>query len=223
MAHTRDASPQHLAQRVGGQAARRDDARGARRRYRQPVVDGGERRHAGALLDACCPGLQELGGIAGLNAVRGTAGPRGRVPCVPDVVRSGRKPLAGGERMTARPALLGSEEGLRRLAGFTARQGRPGACQRGAATRQGPRTEGPIGPDPWAAHRVARHRHDGEALFQGVIRALATTGAVAAQVTGRVEAPELETTARDGGGGHVTRKRRRPATRGQVPERAVTV
>ena len=40
MEQTREAITQHLAERLCWQAARRDDARVARRLYRKPVVDG---------------------------------------------------------------------------------------------------------------------------------------------------------------------------------------
>ena len=48
MAHSRAALTPILAERVCGQAARRDEARGARRLDRNPVVDGGYRRDDGA-------------------------------------------------------------------------------------------------------------------------------------------------------------------------------
>jgi hypothetical protein len=94
-----------------------------------------------------------------------------------------------------------------RLVGFHAQQVRQGVCQRGAATRQGPRTTGPICPDTWAAHIVALQLRDLEAWCNGVIRALAQVGVLAAKVTGLVDATDLETTAPYEGGGHVTRTR----------------
>ena len=87
-----------------------------------------------------------------------------------------------------------------------------------AAPRQGPRTAGPIGPDPWAATIVKRNLHDLEAPCNGVMRALAKPGACAAQGTGSGDAPALGTTAQDEGWGPVTRKRRLTDTRDQVHE-----
>jgi hypothetical protein len=73
---TREERTQHLAERWCGPAARRDDVRGARRVYRQQVVDGVYRRDEGAWLDACFHCLHELGVGDGLPAVPGTASQR---------------------------------------------------------------------------------------------------------------------------------------------------
>ena len=64
---------------------------------------------------------------------------------------------------------------------------------------------------------------DLEVLCNGVIRALAKAGVLAAQVTGIVEATDLETTAHDEGCGQVTRQRKSTDTRGHVHEIDVTV
>ncbi len=110
-----------------------------------------------------------------------------------------------------------------RLVGFNAQQVRQGVCQRGAATRQGPRTTGPICPDTLAENIVQLNVRDLEALFNGVIRALAKAGVLAAKVTGIVDATDLATTAHDEGCGHVTRQRKITDTHGHVHEIEVTV
>jgi hypothetical protein len=125
--------------------------------------------------------------------------------------------------MHALPALRCSAAALMRWVGFKAHQGRQGVCPRGAATRQGPRPEGPIGPDTSADHRVQVNRRAVAALFNGVMRALATMGVLAAKVTGSVAATALETTAPEAGCGHGPRKRRITDTRGHVPASEVTV
>jgi hypothetical protein len=223
MEQTREAITQNLAERLCWQAARRDDSRVARRLYRKQVVDGVYRLDEGALLDDFFHFLDELGVVDRLNDVQGTAVQRVMVPCVQYVLLYGLKTLYGVESMNALPALLFSDEALMRLVGFNAHQVRQGVCQRGAAKRQGPRTEGPICPDALAANIVKLHLRDLEALFNGVIRALAKTGALAAKVTGIVDATDLETTAQYEGCGHVTRKRRITDKRGQVHEIEVTV
>jgi hypothetical protein len=119
--------------------------------------------------------------------------------------------------------LLFSDEALMRLVGFKAQQVRQGVCQRGAATRQGPRTAGPICPDTLAENIVQLNLRDLEAWFNGVIRALAKRGVLAAKVTGIVDATDLETTAQYEGCGHVTRTRKITAKRGQVHEIDVTI
>jgi DDE family transposase len=131
--------------------------------------------------------------------------------------------LFGIESMNALPALLFSDEALMRLVGFNAQQVRQGVCQRGAATRQGPRTTGPICPDALAENIVKLSLRDLEAMFNGVIDALAKTGVFTAKITGIVDATELETTAQDEGGGHVTRKQKMTDKRGQMHEIEVTV
>jgi hypothetical protein len=83
MGQTRGEIDHILAERWCGPAARRDDARVARRLDRQPVVDGVERVDEGALLDACFDGLPPRGGGEWLNDVRRTAIQRERVPVVP--------------------------------------------------------------------------------------------------------------------------------------------
>jgi hypothetical protein len=125
--------------------------------------------------------------------------------------------------MHALPALLFRDEALMRLVGFNAHQVRHGVCQRGAAHRQGLRTTGPIGPEALADNSVKLNRRDLEALFNRVIRALAQAGALAATVTGRVDATALETTAPDAGCGQVTRTRKITDKRGQVHAIEVTV
>ena len=223
MEHTRAAITQNLAERLCWQAARRDDSRVARRLYRKQVVDGVYRLDEGALLDDFFHFLHELGVVDWLNDVQGTAVQRVMVPCVQYILLYGLKPLYGVESMNALPALLFSDEALMRLVGFNAHQVRQGVCQRGAAKRQGPRTEGPICPDTLAANIVKLNLRGLEALFNGVIRALAKTGAFAAKVTGIVDATDLETTPQYEGCGQVTRKRRITDKRGQVHEIEVTV
>jgi hypothetical protein len=125
--------------------------------------------------------------------------------------------------MNALPALLCSDEALMPLVGFKAPHVRQGVCPRGAATRQGERTPGPISPETWANNRVKLNVRDLECVCKGAIRALAKAQVVGAQVTGRADGTDLETTERSTGGGQVTRTRRSEETRGRVPEIAITV
>jgi hypothetical protein len=223
MEHPRAAITPNLAERLCWQAARRDDSRVARRLYRKQVVDGVYRLAAGALREDFFPFLHELGVVDWLHDVQGTAVQRVMVPCVHYILLYGLKTLYGVESMHALPAVRFSDEALMRLVGFNAHQVRQGGCQRGAAKRQGPRPEGPICPDTLAANIVKLKLRDLEALFNGVIRALAKTGAFAAKVTGLVDATALETTPQYEGCGQVTRKRRITDKRGQVHEIEVTV
>jgi DDE family transposase len=166
--------------------------------------------------------LQEVGVGDWLGEVQGTAVQREMVPFVQYVLLYSLKTLCGIESMNALPALLFSDEALMRLVGFNAYQVRHGVCQRGAAHRQGPRTRGPIGADTLADNIVQLNLRDLEALFNGVIRALAKAGVLAAKVTGIVDATDLETTAHDEGCGQVTRPRKLTDTRGNVHEIEVT-
>jgi hypothetical protein len=125
--------------------------------------------------------------------------------------------------MHALPALLFSDAALMRLVGFNAQQVRQGVCQRGAARRQGPRTTGPICPDALADNVVKLNLRDLETSFNRVIRALAQAQVFAAQVTGIVDATDLETTAQYEGCGRVTRQRNITDKRGTVHEIEVTV
>jgi hypothetical protein len=84
MTQTREAIAQQLAERWCWQAARRDDARVARRLYRKQVVDGVYRLDEGALLDDFFSFLHELGVVDLLGDVQGTAVEREMVPCVQD-------------------------------------------------------------------------------------------------------------------------------------------
>jgi hypothetical protein len=93
------------------------------------------------------------------------------------------------------PALLCSDAALMRLVGFKAHRVRHGVCQRGAAQRQGPRAKGPLCADALADNIVKLNVRHLEALFNGVIRALAKAGGVAAKLTGLGDATEWETTA----------------------------
>lgn len=126
--------------------------------------------------------------------VQGTAMQREMVPVVQSRWRYGLKTLFGMERMNALPALVCSAEALRRLVGFNAQHVRHGVCQRGAAKRQGPRTEGPMCPDALAQHLVPLNLRDLEAWFKGTRRALARAGVLGAKVTGIADGTDLETT-----------------------------
>jgi hypothetical protein len=100
---------------------------------------------------------------------------------------------------------------------------RHGVCQRGAAQRQGPRRTGPSCAEALADTIVPLHLRDLEAWCNGVIRALAKAGVLAAKVTGIVEATDLETTEHSEGWGQVTRQRQVTDTRGHVHAIEVTV
>jgi hypothetical protein len=223
MGQSREAMTQHLAERWCGQAASRDDARVARRLYRKHVVDGVYRLDEGALLDDFFQFWRELGVLDLMEGVQGKALQRTMVPMVPDLLRYGLKTLLGIDRMHARPALLFSDEALMQLVGFKAQQVRHGVCQRGAATRQRPRPEGPIGPDTLANNIVKLHLRDLEAWYNGTIRALAKAGIFGAKVTGMVDATDLDTTAAYEGRGQATRTRKITDKQGRVHEIEVTV
>jgi hypothetical protein len=223
MEQTREASTQNLAERLCGQAARRDDARVARRLYRKQVVDGVYRLDEGALLDDFFHFLRKLGVLGLMEGVQGKALQREMVPVVPYLLLYGLNTLCGIESMHALPALLFSDEALMQWVGFNAQQVRHGVCQRGAAKRQHPRTEGPMCPDTLANNIVQLNLWDLAAWFNGTIRALAKAGICGAKVTGMVDATDLETTAAYEGCGQVTRTRKITDTPGNVREIEVTV
>jgi hypothetical protein len=223
MRQTREAFTQNLAERLCWEAARRDDTRVARRLYRKQVIDGVYRLDEGALLDEFFHFLEELGVLELMALVRGTAVEREMVPWVQYVLLYGLKTLFGIESMNALPALLFSDEALMRLVGFNAYQVRHGVCQRGAAKRQGPRTEGPICPETLAHNMVQLNLRDLEALFNGSIRALTQGGVMGPKLTGILDATDLETTQHYVGCGQVTRKRKVTDKRGKAHEIEVTV
>jgi hypothetical protein len=223
MAQSREEITENLAERVCWQVACRDDSRVARRLYRRQVVDGVYRLDEGALLDDFFHFLQELGVVAWLDTVQGTALQREMVPVVQYIVLYAVQTLFGIESMKALPALLFSDEALMRLVGFNAPQVRQGVCQRGAATRQGARTAGPICPETLAQNIVKLNVRDLAVLLNRTIRALAHAGSFGARVTGIVDAPDLETTVHYEGCGQVTRQRKRTDKRGKVHEGEVTM
>jgi hypothetical protein len=189
MEQTREEITQNLAERLCWQAARRDDVRVARRLYRKQVVDGVYQLDEGALLDDFFHFRHELGVADWLTDVQGTAIQRVMVPFVQYSLLYSLKTLFGIESMNALPALLFSDEALMRLVGFNAQQVRQGVCQRGAATRQGPRATGPICPDTLAENIVKLNLRDLEALCNGVIEALAKTGIFPAKIQGLLMPP----------------------------------
>jgi hypothetical protein len=223
MGQTREAITQSLAERLCWQAARRDDARVARRLYHKEVVDGVYRLDEGALLDDFFHFLRELGVLDLMERVQGKAIQRAMVPVVQYLLLYGLKTLFGIESMNALPALLFSDEALMRVVGFNAQQVRHGVCQRGAAKRQRPRPAGPICPETLANNMGKLNLRDLEAWFNGTIRALAKAGIYGAKVTGIVDATDLETTAQYEGCGQVTRTRKVTDKRGKVHEIEVTV
>ena len=147
---SREGMTQHLAARVCWQAARHDERRVARRLYRTQVVDGVDRLDAGAGLETFCHCLQALGVLDWLAHVPGQGMKRAMGSCVQDRRRYGLKTWCGLEGMQARPAVRCSAAALMRLVGLKAHHVRPGACQRGVATRQRPHTAGPRCPDTLA-------------------------------------------------------------------------
>jgi hypothetical protein len=223
MAEMREAMSQNLAERLCWQVARRDDSRVARRLYRKQMVDGVYRLDEGALLDGFFHFLQALGVMASLEQVQGTAIQRAMVPCVQHVLLYGLKTLFGIESMNALPALLFSDDALIQLVGFNAQQVRDGVCQRGASTRQGERTPGPICPDMLARNIVKLNLWDLEVVFNGAIRALAKAGILGKKVTGIVDATDLETIERYECCGQAIRKRQVTDKHGKVHEIEVTV
>lgn len=86
MQQTREEVAQHLAERWCWQAARRDDARVARRLYWRHVVDGVYRLDDGALLHDLFSFLPPLGVVDWRHEVHRTAIQREMVPVVPDVL-----------------------------------------------------------------------------------------------------------------------------------------
>jgi hypothetical protein len=173
MQHTKDELAQNLAERLCWEVAHRDDTRVARRLYRKQEVDGIYRLDEGAVLDDFFHFLDQIGVMALLAEAHGTAMQREMVPYVQYVLLYGLKTLFGIERMNALPVLLFSDEALMQLVGFNAQQVRQGICQRGAATRQGERTPGPISPETLANTIVKLNLRDLEFVFNGAIRALA--------------------------------------------------
>jgi Transposase DDE domain len=223
MEQTREAITQNLAERLCWQAAHRDDARVARRLYRKQVVDGVYQLDEGAVLDDFFHFLRKLGVLDLMEGIQGKALQREMVPVVQYLLLYGLKTLFGIESMNALPALLFSDEALMQLVGFNAQQVRHGVCQRGAAKRQQPRTEGPICPDTLANNIVQLNLRDLAAWFNGTIRALAKASLFGAKVTGIVDATDLETTAAYEGCGQVTRTRKITDKHGHVREIEVTV
>jgi len=125
--------------------------------------------------------------------------------------------------MKARPAWWCRAAALLPWVGVKAQPGGQGVCQGGAATRQGAREPGPIGPAPRAQPSVRLPLRARAAGWTGARRAWARAGVGAAQGPGLGDGPALEPTAPATGCGQLTRQRRREATRGQAQEIAVTV
>jgi hypothetical protein len=223
MRQTHDEITQTVAERLCWEVARRDDSRVARRLYRKQEVDGGYRLDEGAVLDDFFHFLDQIGVMALLTEIHGTAIQREMVPYVQYVLLYGLKTLFGIESMNALPALLFSDAALMQLVGFNAQHVHQGVCQRGAAKRQGERPPGPISPETLANNIVKLNLRDLEMVFNGAIRALAKVGLFGKQVTGIVDATDLETTERYEGCGQATRQRKVTDKHGHVHEIEVTV
>jgi hypothetical protein len=155
--------------------------------------------------------------------VHGAALPREMRPSVPSVWRDGVTTWFGIESLQALPPVWCRDDALMRLVGFTAPHVRQGMGQRGAATRQGARTPGPLSPEPLANQIVTRNLPDPEPVGTGALRAWAQAGVFAKQGTGRAEGTDVATTDRDGGGGQVTRQGRLEDQQGRVHALEVTV
>jgi hypothetical protein len=177
----------------------------------------------GAVLDDFFHFLRTIGVMALLEDVHGAAIQREMVPYVQYVLLYGLKTLFGIDSMHALPILLFSDEALMQLVGFNAQHVRQGVCQRGAATRQGERTPGPISPETLANNIVKLNLRDLERVFNGAVRALAQASVFGRRVTGIADGTDLETTDRYRGCGQVTRKVRIEDKHGWVHAIEVTV
>jgi hypothetical protein len=160
----------------------------------------------GALLDDFFHFLRASGVIGLLEQVYGVAIQREMVPFVQYVLLYGVKTRFGIESMNALPALLFRDGVLMCLVGFNAHQVGDGVCQRGAAKRQHAWAPIPICPDTLANNIVKCNLRVLEALFNGVIRALAKVGAFGRWVTGIADGTDLETMERYADCGQATRK-----------------
>ena len=196
MRQTRDKITENLAERRCWEVAHRDDARVARRLYRQQEIDGVYRLDEGAVLDAFFHVLQAVGVMALLAQSQGAAMQREMRAFVQDVLLSGVQTLCGIESSKALPSLRLSDEALMPLVGFHAPQVRQGLCQRGATTRQGERPPGPLCPATLAKNLVQWNVRDLEAVCTGRMRALAQAGVFGAPVTGMADGTDLDTTER---------------------------
>jgi hypothetical protein len=223
MRQTPKATEQNLAERWCRRAARRDDSPIARRLYRKQVVNGVYRLDKGALRDDFFHFLQALGVVDLMERIEGTAIQGEIVPVVQYLLRYGLKTMFGIERMHTLPTLVFSDEALMRLVGFYTQQVRHGVCQQSAAERQRPRTEGPMCLDALANYMVKLHLRDLEAWFNGPMQALAKVAIFGSEITGMIDAKDLETTAAYDGCGLVTRKRKSTDKHGLVREIEVTV
>ena len=92
MERTREAITQNLAERLCWQAARRDDARVARRLYRKQVVDGVYQLDEGAVLDDFFHFLRSCSGSPPKSAQSTAARSRRSLPDVGFGARS-QKPV----------------------------------------------------------------------------------------------------------------------------------
>jgi hypothetical protein len=159
--------------------------------------------------------LADLEGLTGRPHARGKGGEREVVPMGQEILRDGLKTWCGITRMHALPAWRLSDAASMHVAGCNAHHMRHGVGPRGAATRQGPRTAGPSGPEALANHLVQLDVRAWAAWCQGASRAVSTAGRFRTQGTGMVDGTERETTAPDEGGGPVPRTRQRTDTHGQ--------
>ena len=170
-----------------------------------------------------CPSCRRVGSWRGWSP--STAPPsRGRWgPGCRTVLRDGLKTRCGIERLKALPTWLCSAGALRPRVGCNAQPVRAGVCQRGASTRPGERTPGPVCPETLATPLVQRHVPPLEVWCHGAMRAWAQAGVFGKTVTGRVDATDRDTTAPSAGGGQATRTRPVTDQHGTVQASEVTV
>ena len=202
---THDEITQNLAERLCWETARRDDSRVARRLYRKQLVDGGSRLDEGALLDDFFHVLQAIGVMSRLEEAHGAAIQREMVPFVQYVLLYGVKTLFGIESMHALPTVLCSDEAFMQLVDFNAQQACQGICQRGRPRGRASGFQGRSARKPWPEHRAMAPAGSGDGVSWGH-SGPGQEGVFGTKVTGIADGTDLETTARDTGGGQVTRK-----------------
>jgi hypothetical protein len=135
-----------------------------------------------------------------------------------------QKQIAGLPSINAVEDVLLTEEAAMRTVGFNAHQIKEGISRRGRQRRnEGGAPGKPVAADSLSQNFCEIAAPAIEALFNTAVRALAAQGVFPRQVTLALDPTDVETSARFGGAGHVTRKKKIRDKRHRLTTVAVTV
>jgi Transposase DDE domain len=190
----REKSQSAVQERLGWQAAQRDDRQVAQALHEGEEIEAMHELSEAGLLDEFFHYLELVGVYQLIEQLELRTVQRVFLPVTQLVLLYFLKIIIGIESMNALPSLLFSNVGLMRLVGFNASQVANGLTHRGDDRRRTKRKQGPL-TDQCLAQNICKVEPDQlENFFNAVVRALVAFGVLRGEVTVALDGSKLPTT-----------------------------